>query len=517
MTRIRKDVWKLGAGWSDTLEWYARGVAELQSRPVDDPTSWRFMAAMHGMHPTVWETFGYLDLAESMPSNSVIDRFWHQCQHQSWYFLPWHRGYLAAFEWLVLDAIVSLGGPDDWALPYWNYSDASEPNARQLPDAFSEDTLPDGSPNPLSVEHRFGSGFVPITLDSADVALTALGDTEFEGSRSDIPPGFGGPETPFNHSQGANGDLESLPHNVIHGGIGGSDPNGDPNDWQSAGLMSMPDTAALDPIFWLHHANIDRLWTVWLAMPGHENTDNQDWLDGPTDREFVMPLADGSEWVFKPSEVLDTTADPLDYSYEDETPPVIQPRIQRRLSRLGAPAAAIAAASAEEEPAMAERKKAELIGSSEAPVRVTGATRAAVKVDEQASKDLKRRLASAAAGQEGAEPDRVYLKLEGIRGTSDAANYRVYIDLPAGADPKDYPDLYAGTISLFGVSAATNPGGAHAGSGISQVLEITEIVDALHLSGDDLSQLKVQFLPAHENVAAADFTVGQLSVFRLGR
>ena len=26
-----------------------------------------------------------------------------------------------------------------------------------------------------------------------------------------------------------------------------------------------PDTAALDPIFWLHHANIDRLWSVWIA------------------------------------------------------------------------------------------------------------------------------------------------------------------------------------------------------------------------------------------------------------
>jgi tyrosinase len=194
----------------------------------------------------------------------------------------------------------------------------------------------------------------------------------------------------------------------------------------------------------------------------------------------------------------------------------MQPRIQRRLARLG-PSAAIAGGPADEEPAMAERKKAELIGSSETPVRVTGATRASVKVDEQASKQLKRNLAAAAAGHAEAEPDRVYLKLEGIRGTSDAANYRVYIDLPTGADPKDYPDLYAGTISLFGVSAASDPGGAHAGSGVSQVLEITEIVDALHLSGDDLSQLKVQFIPAHENVAAADFSVGRLSVFRLGK
>jgi tyrosinase len=29
------------------------------------------------------------------------------------------------------------------------------------------------------------------------------------------------------------------------------------------GWMSDPDKAALDPIFWLHHANIDRLWAAW--------------------------------------------------------------------------------------------------------------------------------------------------------------------------------------------------------------------------------------------------------------
>ena len=47
------------------------------------------------------------------------------------------------------------------------------------------------------------------------------------------------------------------------------------------------------------------------------------------------------------------------------------------------------------------------------------------------------------------EPARVFLKLEGIRGTSDAAIYHVYIDLPPNADPAEYADRLAGTISLF--------------------------------------------------------------------
>src|SRR3954468_13248505 len=136
MTRVRKDVRDLGAGWNDTLLWYAIAVRTLESRPLTDPPSWRFLAAMHGMHPTVWRQFGIIGANTPAPPAGVQRRFWNQCQHQTWYFLPWHRGYLAAFEEIVRDAIVTAGGPDDWALPYWNYSDTTRPNARTMPEAF---------------------------------------------------------------------------------------------------------------------------------------------------------------------------------------------------------------------------------------------------------------------------------------------------------------------------------------------------------------------------------------------
>lgn len=54
--------------------------------------------------------------------------------------------------------------------------------------------------------------------------------------------------------------------------------------------MSNPNTAALDSIFWLHHANIDRLWAVWRA--GDErNKDPQDLesQNGPTRRRSFAP------------------------------------------------------------------------------------------------------------------------------------------------------------------------------------------------------------------------------------
>src|SRR5262245_10807330 len=53
------------------------------------------------------------------------------------------------------------------------------------------------------------------------------------------------------------GQLELQPHNVIHTVIGGQ-----------RGFMSDPNCAARDPIFYLHHANIDRLWEAWLRQAG---------------------------------------------------------------------------------------------------------------------------------------------------------------------------------------------------------------------------------------------------------
>jgi tyrosinase len=281
-------------------------------------------------------------------------------------------------------------------------------------------------------------------------------------------------------------------------------------------LMSMPQTAALDPIFWLHHANIDRLWSVWLrdTQEPHRNPTERTWLDGPANGRFVMPQVNG-EWTFTARDVAETTELPLDYKYDDEDAPMLESRPARRLRRLGVPT--VAGERAQEESPVADKPKPEVIGSSEGSVRVEGVTDAAVRLDRPSTLGLKNNLESVASARAtpSVEPARVFLKLEGIRGTSDAAVYRVYVGLPPGANPAESRDRLAGTVSLFGVSAASNQAGPTAGSGINQVLEITEIVDALHLSGDDLERLQVLFVPATEAVARANFSIGRISVFKL--
>lgn len=49
--------------------------------------------------------------------------------------------------------------------------------------------------------------------------------------------------------------------------------------------MGVLQTAARDPIFYAHHANIDRLWDVWLGLKiddqdvNRRNPTDPDWLN----------------------------------------------------------------------------------------------------------------------------------------------------------------------------------------------------------------------------------------------
>lgn len=50
-------------------------------------------------------------------------------------------------------------------------------------------------------------------------------------------------------------------HNGVHGWVGGT--------------MALITTAPADPVFWLHHAQIDRLWSIWQAEPANAGKNPQ--------------------------------------------------------------------------------------------------------------------------------------------------------------------------------------------------------------------------------------------------
>ncbi len=141
--------------------------------------------------------------------------------HHTLRFLPWHRIFLVRLE-RALRAI-----HPDVSIPYWDWTQRAEQN---FP-AWLSGVLPTVvTPSRTVVVTR-----APGT--SADLGLIA----------SNTPATLG--QTTFN---GFTGSLEAI-HDSVHVWVGGS--------------MGAIPTAPADPIFWMHHANIDRLWAVWQASP----------------------------------------------------------------------------------------------------------------------------------------------------------------------------------------------------------------------------------------------------------
>lgn len=477
----RRDVWELSEEepWHPIIEWYARAVTAMQGRdgtalPPDDfvpsdPTSWRYLAEIHG-------TF----LSQSgWPSGAT----WNECQHFSWFFLPWHRIYLHHFESVVRQTIADLGGPDDWALPYWDYSDANRPNVRKLPLAFRESLMPSGDQNPLFVTQRASVINQGEEMDATDVEIgPAMAETLFTGF---APAGwFGGPATAWSHIGNVMGTLEREPHGTVHGEVGG---------W-----MGGFNTAARDPIFWLHHANIDRLWEAWLALgDGRANPTGSradPWLN-----TWFKVGGGASSVTLRVREVLDTRQPPLNYFYSSITLPT------------PAPAAVLAARPAtesrfaEEERVPEENIPPEMVGASETRVPLAAEpTEVEVAIEAPSGPALRARA-------EGAQPRKVYLQVENVRGRELAApNYRVYVNLPPGADPAAYEDRRVGQVSMFGVREASE-----SDEGLTFSFDSTGVVERLQETEEwDPERLRVTFAPVRPSAeGGGDVSVGGVSLF----
>ncbi|KAK1302242.1 Aureusidin synthase [Acorus calamus] len=159
--------------------------------------------------------------------------------HRSWFFFPWHRIFIYFHE-RILGKLI---GDDTFALPFWNWD----------------------SPE---VE----SGLSPEEQVSSNLAF--MYNQMVSGARK--PKLFMGCPSRAGEDGACNGPgtIEQAPHNALHSWVG------------SAGQPEREDLgAAWDPIFYAHHANIDRLWTVWddlhggRGVAGGEFLNDPDWLD----------------------------------------------------------------------------------------------------------------------------------------------------------------------------------------------------------------------------------------------
>jgi hypothetical protein len=107
---------------------------------------------------------------------------------------------------------------------------------------------------------------------------------------------FGAPREAGGGPRYMAGSMEWSGHNLMHGFVGG-----DMNNLQKA-----PN----DPIFWLHHANIDRMWDCWTNIPGHKNPDDPTFLA----KTFSYVDANGMEVTKTVNDIINGHM--VDYVYE---------------------------------------------------------------------------------------------------------------------------------------------------------------------------------------------------------
>jgi hypothetical protein len=273
--RVRRNFGRLDRSRAEDrriIEQLTEGVRLLRERSRqnnNDPRGWSVQAGLHT----------------------------RRCQHGNWWFLPWHRAYLHYFERLIQDAV----SDQNFALPYWDWTD---PSQLALPAEFREQGSPLFDPLRRSIvnsgQARLNwSGYPGGVLDwilriaSYVPGLSSPAAASFPQLVRQHGPDLG------------HGSLEGSPHDQVHVWVAG---NGARN-------MGNPVYAALDPIFWLHHCNLDRLWTRWmLADARRRHPASAVWRN----QEFEFLDTRGRPTLIAVSELLNARAEPLSYAYEDE-------------------------------------------------------------------------------------------------------------------------------------------------------------------------------------------------------
>ncbi|TDX31379.1 tyrosinase family protein [Rhodovulum visakhapatnamense] len=262
------------------LQTYRKAVAAMWALDPSDPHNWFRYAMIHLM----------------------------DCPHGNWWFFVWHRPYVAHLE-----RIVRIYGEDEaFAMPYWDWT--ADPFVADT--FFASSTYPDNALDPSSSHYPDWDSFESAYHDPIEAFWTGLSDAQkqqetlrgfpdfdsfwttgvqpnFNANPADgrsktaaapdlTPPasdavmlsvieaglrpelfttvvgtgqartGFNSPESQ-NHHQGVGAAiLEGQPHNKVHNDLGSA-----AGGWMPSLLSSV------DPIFFMHHCNVDRLWDVW--------------------------------------------------------------------------------------------------------------------------------------------------------------------------------------------------------------------------------------------------------------
>jgi len=456
--RVRYDA--RSAKGEEMIKIYAAAVKAMQGLEGTDPSNWTFQWYTHFVKSSTSKSAEIQRIFGSAPSphKELAQAMWNTCQAHSGQnenlFLPWHRMYVLFFE----DIIRAVSKRDDFTLPYWNYS-ASGPTHGVLPDPFRKKDDPTFGPLYIAERNSLANDGKPIDQgQSGDpLGLSALKQTQYSQSGA---------------VQGFCLALDSGLHGNVHVLTGNT---------QNMGAVPW---AARDPIFWLHHCNIDRLWASWNANGG--TNPSAPWNDDT----FVFADIKGNRVVAKVSDYFDIAK--LGYSYDR-----LEPKPGKML-------AAAAGDIGKRKPQQAAR-----VGTGVSlegkPVRVQ------LESAAEAAEPLTRRLQAAPKEQ------RVFLVLRGLEAQAQPeVLYHVYLELPEKVAPEKGGEYHVGTFTFFDALKLDHGDGGHAGHGSGEdkfySFDVTDLVHRLG-AGKKLSEKPVVTIaPAGEPAAAAKPVVGDIEL-----
>ncbi|BFG27709.1 hypothetical protein CerSpe_139830 [Prunus speciosa] len=271
---------------------YKKAIELMRALPDDDPRSFAQQAMVHcsycdGGYPQV----GYSDLEIQV--------------HFCWLFYPFHRWYLYFFEKIMGELI----GDPTFALPFWNWD---APAGMYIPKIFTDTT------SSLYDQYRNAAHQPPKLLDlnyggtDDDVDdptrikenLTTMYQ-QMVSKATSHRLFYGEPYSAGDDANPGAGNIESIPHNNIHLWTGDTtQTNGeDMGAFYSAGR---------DPLFYAHHSNVDRMWSIYKSKLGGTDIEKKDWLD----TEFLFYDEKKNLVRVKVRDSLDTTK--LGYVYDDK-------------------------------------------------------------------------------------------------------------------------------------------------------------------------------------------------------
>lgn len=281
-----------------------------------DPRSWYYQGAIHQVPRNLTTNPDCPDFVIKDFKPPVLKTAWSNCTHASagspqrpasdLNFLMWHRLYTAHLEAVVR----RLSGKADFTLPYFDYENIQ---FVALPPLLQNNMV-----NPQSLIPAHTSALYTPSRNPRMNAGQPIDPVEANALKKAIA-GLDNNSLFINFSNAINASPHGAMHDYLGGdGLGIDNPILQTKGKDSSGLMADVKSAGFDPVFWLHHAAIDRLWAKWdlknrsnpYARPTLQMLQQQPW-------PYVFFDANGQQTGYATMQDLYRAIYYPDYRYDD--------------------------------------------------------------------------------------------------------------------------------------------------------------------------------------------------------